>query len=74
MTSISKIQNIFKVIYRDQTIIETFALLAICISKRSNPILQLIFQNSGTFFSFLTSLSSNWVKRAQSCVPCFAGD
>ena len=60
MTSISKIQNIFKVIYRDQTIIETFALLAICISKRSNPILQLIFQNSRTFFFWRHYLQIGW--------------
>ena len=67
MTSFSKIfQNSFKVIYRDQTTIETSTLLAICIFKRPNPILYLIFQNSGTFISAVTSLSLNWVKRAQS--------
>ena len=75
MTSFSKIfQSSFKVIYRDQTPTETSTLLAICIFKRSNPILYLIFQNSGKFISAVTSLSLHWVKRAQSCISCVEGD
>ena len=68
------LQNNFKVIYRDQTTIETFTLPAICIFKRSNPILYLIFQNSVIFVSFVTSLSPNRVKRAQGCISCIEGD
>ena len=64
MTSFSKVpQNSFKVIYRDQTTIETSALPAIC-NIKSNA---LIFQNSAIFISFVISLSSNWVRMSQSC-------
>ena len=56
------------------TTIETSTLPAIYIFKRSNLIFQLIFQNSGIFISFVTSLSPNWVKRTQSCISCIEGD
>ena len=70
ITSFSKVlQNSLNVICCDQTT-ETSTLPAICIFKRSNPILLLIFQNSGIFISFVTSLSPNWVKRVQSCISC----
>ena len=75
MTSFSKVlQNSFKATCRDQTTIETFALPGICIFERSNPILELTFQNSVIFISFVASLSPDWVKRAQSCIPCIEGD
>ena len=75
MTSFSKIlQSSCKVIYRDQTTIETSTLPAICTFKRPNPVFLLIFQNSGTFISFMRSLSLNWVKRAQICISCIEGD
>ena len=67
MMSFSKVfQNRFKVIYCDQTTIETSAIPAVCIFKISNPIFQLIFQNPGIFISFMMSLPPNWVKRTQS--------
>ena len=67
MTSFSKVlQSSFKVMYRDQTTIETSTLPVIYIFKRSNPILWLIFQNSETFISFVRSLSLNWVKLTES--------
>ena len=68
------LQNNFKVIYYDQTTIETSTRPAVCIFKRSNPIVELIFQNSGIFISFVTSVSPNWTKRAQSCMSCIEGD
>ena len=75
MTSFSKVlQNSFKVIYHDQTTIETSTLPAICIFKRSNPILWLIFQNFGIFISFVMLLSSNLVKKIQTCISCIKGD
>ena len=75
MTSFSKVlQNIFKVMCCDQTTIEISTLPVICIFKGSNQILYVIFQNSGIFISFVTSLSSNWVNRAQSFVSCLEGD
>ena len=59
MTSFSKVlQKSFKVIYRDQT----STLSVISMFKRSNPILDLSFQNSVIFISFVTSLSPNCVK------------
>ena len=73
--SFSKVlQNSFKVIYHNQTPIETYTLPVICFFKRSNPTLQLIFQNSEMFISFVMSLSRNWVKRAQSCISCIVVD
>ena len=58
MTWFSKVpQNSFKVIYRDQTTLETSTLPTICIFKRSNPTIEFIFQNSEIFISFVTSLS-----------------
>ena len=55
MMSFSKVfQSSLKVIYRDQTKIETSIIPAIRIFKTSNPILWLIFQNSRTFISFGT--------------------
>ena len=67
MTLFSKVlQSSFKVMYRDQTTIETSTLPVIYIFKRSNPILWLIFQNSETFISFVRSLSLNWVKLTES--------
>ena len=73
--SFSKVlQNSFKVIYRNQTPIETYTLPIICFFKRSDPTLQLIFQNSEMFISFVMSLSRNWVKRAQSCISCIVVD
>ena len=68
------LQNSFKVIYYDQATIETSTLPAICIFKRSNPIVELIFQNSGIFISFVTSVSLNWTKRAQNCMSCIEDD
>ena len=74
MTSFSKVlQNRFKVIYLDQATIKTFKLPAIWNFKRSNPILQLIFQNFGIFVSFVTSLPPNWVKRARSYISRVEG-
>ena len=68
MMPFSKVrQNSVKVIYRNQTAIQTFTLPAFCIFKRSNPILKLIFQNSGIFISLVNLLSLNWVKTVQSC-------
>ena len=63
----------FKLIYRYQTAIEISTLLDVCIFKRSNPILWLIFQNSGIFNFFVTTSSENWVKRFQSCISCIKG-
>ena len=60
----------FQVIYRDQIRTETSVIPAICIFKRT----KLIFQNSGIFISFATSLSPNWVKRAQSCISFIESD
>ena len=75
MTSFSKvIQSSFKGIYRDQTIIETSTVPTIYIFKRSKLIPLLIFQNSGTFISFVRSLSPNCVKQTQSCISCIKGD
>ena len=45
-----------------------------CIFKRSNPVLQLIFHNSGIFISFMTSLSPNWIKTAESSKSFVEGD
>ena len=64
----------FQSIYCDQTPIETSILPVIGNFKRSNPIRQLIFQNFGIYISFVTSLSPNWVKRAQSYISCIKGD
>ena len=70
--------NSFKVIHRGQKNKKqwqkAFTNPTICIFKKSNPILQLIFQNSGSFISFAMSLSPNQVKRAQSCTSCIEGD
>ena len=68
MTSRSKVpQNIFQVIYYNQTTIETSTLPIICTFKMPNLILWVIFQNFEWFVSFAVSLTPNWVKRAQSC-------
>ena len=69
ITSFSKgLQSSFKGIYRDKITIETSTIPAICIFKISNPILQLLSQTSGTFISFVTSLSQNAIEQAQSKV------
>ena len=62
----------FKVIYRNQTTIETSTFPAICIFKRSNPILKLIFQISEFFC--VTSLSPNGLKRDQSSISSIEGN
>ena len=72
MTSFPKVfKNSFKIIYHDQTTIETLTLPAIWIFKKPNPILWLIFQNCGMFSSFVTSFSPNW---DESCISCTKGD
>ena len=69
-----KLFQSFKVVYRDPTTTESSTLLAICIIEGSNLIFQLNFQNPGIIISFVTLLSPNWVKRAQSCISCLKGD
>ena len=66
-------QNGFKVIYEDQTTIEVSELPTICIFQEMKSS-SLIFQNSGIFISFITSLSPNWATRVQSCISCIKGD
>ena len=63
MTSFSKVpQNSFKVIYRDQTTIETSEILGICIFKRSDTIL-LFIQTSGIFYFFCDVIISKLGKK-----------
>ena len=54
--------------------VETSTFPSIYIFKRSNPILQLIFQNFGMFIFFMTSLFANSGKRAQNWRSCIGGD
>ena len=62
-----------KVIYRNQTTIETSTVPAICIFKRANPIIYFIFQYSGKSIYFV-ALSPNRVKRAQGCISSIKDD